>query len=162
MNMRVLFRMITFFMLEISSACCSNDEEVVVVPALDVNYANLNGTWKLTEWNGQVLPNDIYCYIEFNRREHTFIMYQKFDSMYARCITGEFFLEKDDKWGDVINGTYDYGMGEWNNSYVITDLLESGSMIWTVRGDDSDISKYERCSKVPDDIKAEAVVTMGN
>jgi hypothetical protein len=82
--------------------------------------------------------------------------------MYARCITGEFFLEKDDKWGDVINGTYDYGMGEWNNSYVITDLLESGSMIWTVRGDDSDISKYERCSKVPDDIKAEAVVTMGN
>ena len=85
-------------------------------------------------------------------------MYQKFDSMYARCITGEFLLEDDDEWGSIISGTYDYGMGEWNNSYIVTELLESGTMIWTVKGDETDISKYERCNKVPDDIKAEAVV----
>ena len=161
MNMKVLFRVITLFMFAFTFVCCSNEEEVMV-PELEVNYTNLNGAWKLSEWNGQVLSEEVFCYIEFNRKEHSFVIYQKFDSMYARCITGEFKLEKDDEWGDVISGTYDYGMGEWNNSYVITDLLESGSMIWTVRGDDSDISKYERCSKVPDDIKAEAVVTMGN
>lgn len=154
--------MITFFMLAIGLVCCSNDEDVVMEIELDVNYANLDGIWKLTRWNGQVLPDDVFCYIEFNRREHTFTMYQKIDSMYARCITGDFLLEEDDEWGNVISGTYDYGMGEWNNSYVITDLLESGSMIWTVKGDDADVAKYERCKKIPDDIKAEAVVSMKN
>lgn len=160
--MRILFRTIMLFMLTFGFVCCSDDEDVIVETELDVNYANLNGTWKLAEWNGQVLPDEIYCYIEFNRREHTFTMYQKFDSMYARCITGDFLLEEDDEWGDVISGTYDYGMGEWNNSYIITSLLDSGSMIWTVKGNDSDVSKYERCDKVPEDIKAEAVVSLGN
>ena len=158
MKMNVLFRMVMFVMLAFSLVACSEDEELVVIPELDVNYANLNGTWKLIEWNGQVLPEEVYCYIELNRKEHTFTMYQKFDSMYARCITGEFLLEDNDEWGSIISGTYDYGMGEWNNSYIVTELLESGTMIWTVKGDETDISKYERCNKVPDDIKAEAVV----
>lgn len=154
--MKVLFRMITFFLFAFTFVCCSNEEEVMV-PELEVNYTNLNGAWKLSEWNGQVLPEEVFCYIEFNRKEHSFVIYQKFDSMYARCITGEFLLEEDDEWGDVISGTYDYGLGEWNNSYVITDLLPSGSMIWTVKGDDTDVCRYERCNKIPEDVKAEAV-----
>ena len=156
MNMKVLFRVITLCMFAFTFVCCSNEEEVLV-PELEVNYTNLNGAWKLSEWNGQVLPEEVFCYIEFDRKEHSFVIYQKFDSMYTRCITGEFLLEKDDEWGDVISGTYDYGMGEWNNSYVITELLPSGSMIWTVKGDDADVCRYERCSKIPEDVKAEAV-----
>lgn len=162
MNMRALFKMVTLVMLAFSFVGCSDDEEISVVSELEVNYANLNGTWRLAEWNGAVLPEEVFCYIEFNRRERTFTMYQKFDSMYARCITGEFTLENDDEWGNVISGTYDYGMGEWNNSYIITELLESGSMIWTTKGDETDVCKYERCSKVPDDVKAEAVVPTAN
>jgi len=53
-------------------------------------------------------------------------------------------------------------MGEWNNSYVITELLESGSMVWTVKGDESDVCRYERCNKVPDDVKSEAEVSESN
>ena len=154
--MKVLFRVITLFMFAFTLVCCSNEEEVMD-PKLEVNYTNLNGVWKLSEWNGQVLPEEVFCYIEFNRKEHTFVIYQKFDSMYARCITGEFLLEKDDVWGDVISGTYDYGMGKWNNSYVITELLPSGSMTWTVKGDAADVCRYERCNKIPEDVKAEAV-----
>lgn len=154
--MKTLFRIMALFMLLFNFSACSEDEEEPVVPTLEVNYINLDGVWVLAEWNGQPIAEGTYCYIDFNRKEHTFTMYQKFDSMYARCITGEFTLEEDDEWGDVISGIYDYGMGAWNNSYIITDLLETGSMIWTVKGDETDVCKYERCEEVPDDIKAEA------
>ncbi len=55
----------------------------------------------------------------------------------------------------VISGTYDYENGDWNNEYIVTDLLETGSMIWTVKDDKSDVCRYVRCEKVPDDVIAE-------
>ena len=41
---------------------------------------------------------------------------------------------------------------------VQTDLLESGSMTWTSKDDESDVNKYIRCEKVPEEIIAEAKV----
>ena len=38
----------------------------------------------------------------------------------------------------------------------IRDRLESGSMIWTAKDDDNDVSKYARCEKVPESIIEEA------
>ena len=76
--------------------------------------------------------------------------------MYARLITGTFEIEKDTYLGYVLSGTYDYGQGNWNNEYLVTDLLETGSMIWTVNGNKDDVSKYERCDKVPDEVIEEA------
>lgn len=149
--MKTIFRILTLVMLSISFTACSHDDELVIVK-LDVNYANLNGTWKLTEWNGAPLADGIYCYIELFRKDHTFKMYHNMDSMYARLITGTFQLEDDPYLGTVIRGEYDYGQGEWNNEYIITDLLETGSMIWTVNGNATDVSKYERCDAVPDEI----------
>jgi len=99
-----------------------------------------------------------YCYITFNRKELTFEMYQKFDSMYARHITGHFSLENDPYLGYIISGEYDFGNGDWNNDYIVTDLLESGSMIWTAKDDDNDVSKYVRCEKVPASLIEEAKV----
>eukprot|EP00975_Prorocentrum_lima_P066602 12910107-Prorocentrum_lima.AAC.1 len=65
-------------------------------------------------------------------------MYQKFDSMYARYITGSFSIENNPYLGYIISGVYDYGNGDWNNKYIVTDLLESGSMTWTSKDDESD------------------------
>lgn len=65
---------------------------------MPVTAANLNGTWQLSEWNGQALAEGTYCYITFNRRELTFEMYQKFDSMYARYITGSFSMKTIHIW----------------------------------------------------------------
>lgn len=153
--MNALFRLMALLGFMFCFCNCSNKEEEEIVMPLDVNYANLHGTWKLVEWNDQPLAEGTYCFIEFKRKDHTFIIYQKFDSMYARYITGEFSLEEDEQWGDVISGVYDYGMGDWNNSYIITDLLEEGTMVWTVKGDETDVCKYERCNKIPDDVIAE-------
>lgn len=149
--MKTIFRILTVLMFCLGSTSCSDDEEIVVVE-LDINYANLNGIWRLAEWNGEPLADGTYCYIELSRKDRTFKMYHNMDSMFARLITGSFELEDDPYLGFVISGKYDYGQGSWNNEYIITDLLETGSMIWTVNGDDSDISKYERCDAIPDNV----------
>lgn len=140
--------------------CClvSCDDDEPIIPTLKVTPANLNGTWELSEWNGTPLAEGTYCYVVFNRKEQTFEMYQKFDSMYARYITGSFSIKNDPYLGAVISGEYDFGNGEWNNKYIVTDLLESGSMIWTAKDNENDVNKYIRCEKVPENIIAEAKV----
>lgn len=152
--MKNIFRLLMtlFSCLFFLTAC---DEEETVIPTLYVTPANLNGTWELAEWNGAPLGEDTYCYITFDRKEQTFEMYQKFDSMYARYITGRFSIENNPYLGFIISGIYDYDNGDWNNEYIVTELLESGSMIWTVKKDETDVSKYVRCDRVPEEIITE-------
>mgnify|MGYP000612797393 CR=1 FL=1 len=47
-----------------------------------------------------------------------------------------------------------FGNGDWNNDYIVTDLLESGSMIWTAKEDMGEMKVYTRCNEVPADIIA--------
>lgn len=149
--MKNIFKLMVLFALLFCGSSCSDDEELTVA-RLEVTTANLNGVWQLAEWNGQPLAEDTYCYIKFNRKDQTFEMYQKFDSMYARYITGSFSIRKDPYLGAVIAGVYYYGNGDWNNEYIVTDLLESGSMVWTATEDKGDINKYVRCDRIPDEI----------
>ena len=120
--------------------CCliSCDDDEPIIPTLEVTPANLNGTWELSEWNGTPLAEGTYCY-----------------------ITGSFSIKNDPYLGAVISGEYDFGNGEWNNKYIVTDLLESGSMIWTAKDNENDVNKYIRCEKVPENIIAEAKVDKG-
>ena len=160
--MRILFRIIPLCMLLLGFVAC-DDEDEAKVETLEVTPANLNGTWQLVEWNGESLAEGTYCYITFVRRDKTFQMYQKFDSMYARFFSGTFEIEKDDDLGYIVSGKYDYSLGgRWNNSYVVTDLLPSGSMLWSVKDDMGDVSKYVRCDGVPSDIVEETEVDTGN
>lgn len=153
--MKTFIKIMALFMLAFCFTACSEHEEPEVV-TLDVNYANLNGTWYLSEWNGQPLPDGVYFYVIFNRADHSFKIYQNMDSMYARLITGTFEIQDDPYLGFVLSGEYDNGNGEWNNEYIVTDLLETGSMIWTVKDDADDVSKYQRCDGVPEEIVREA------
>ncbi|MCM1718855.1 lipocalin family protein [Bacteroides ovatus] len=157
--MKNIFRLMALFAFVLCFSSCNDDEETPVT-SLPVTAANLNGTWQLSEWNGKPLAEGTYCYITFNRRELTFEMYQKFDSMYARYITGSFSIENDPYLGYIISGEYDFGNGDWNNDYIVTDLLLTGSMTWTAKDDDSDINKYVRCKKVPVSILEEARIDM--
>ena len=89
--MKNIFKLMALFAFLFCLTSCDDDEPVI--PTLEVTPANLNGTWELSEWNGAPLAEGTYCYITFNRKEQTFEMYQKFDSMYARYITGNFSIE---------------------------------------------------------------------
>ena len=137
--MKNIFNLMALFAFLCCFSACNDDE--AVIPTLAVTPANLNGTWELSEWNGQPLAEGTYCYVTFDRKEQTFEMYQKFDSMYARHITGGFSIEEDPYLGSVI-----------------TDLLETGSMIWTAKDNENDVNKYVRCETIPEGIIAEAKV----
>ena len=92
--MKNILKLMALFAFLLCFISCDEDEKAEI-PTLPVTAANLNGTWQLSEWNGQPMAEGTYCYITFNRKELTFEMYQKFDSMYVRHITGHFSLEND-------------------------------------------------------------------
>lgn len=152
--MKTVFRILTLFLMLFSFTACDDDEEVTQT-VLEVTPANLNGTWKLVEWNGTSLQEDSYCYITFSRKDKTYKMYDKFNSMYPSLKTGSFDIEKDRNLGYIISGDYDFGNGKWTNSYIVTDLLTTGSMVWTIKDNPSDVQKFERCDKVPAEIEDE-------
>ena len=138
-------------MLVLTGVFSCSLEEDLTPQSLEVTPNNISGVWKLADVNGQALPEGVYCYIEFVRRDRTFTMYQKFDSMYPRCLTGSFSITKDEYKGYILDGKYDYGTGDWNNSYIVTSLFEE-SMLLTVDGENGEVCKYVRCSGVPADI----------
>ena len=137
-------------MLVLVLASCTRDEETAP-QQLEVTPNNISGIWTLSEVNGEQLPDGLYCYIEFVRRDRTYTMYQKFDSMYPRRLTGSYEITKDDYKGYILSGKYDYGTGDWNNSYIVTELYEE-SMLLTADAQSGDVCKYVRCNEVPDEI----------
>ena len=145
-----IIKVLFMFVISLMTVSCSDDDEVVV-KSLEVNPITLHGQWKLQEVNGSEIPSDIYVYIDFKRQDKTFNLYQKQDSQLPRKITGKFDVEYDYNIGYILSGTYDYEQGAWNNKYIVTDLLEEGSMIWTVK-DGDEISKYVRVDEIPSEI----------
>lgn len=137
-------------MLVLVLASCTRDEETAP-QQLEVTPNNISGIWTLSEVNGEQLPDGLYCYIEFVRRDRIYTMYQKFDSMYPRRLTGSYEITKDEYKGYILSGKYDYGTGNWNNSYIVTELYE-GSMLLTADAQSGDVCKYVRCNEVPDEI----------
>lgn len=134
---------------------CSNDGIDDILPEnLEVTPNNIAGVWKLMEVNGAVLPVDAYCYVEYIRKDKKFVMYQKFDSMYPRRITGKYSIENDAKKGSVLSGVYDFGMGGWNNKYIVSELLENDMVL--VSESQDEVCKYMRCNEVPADILEQA------
>lgn len=129
---------------------CEDDKEQVA-PGLEVTANNIAGTWQLAAWKGAPLAEGSYVYIEFVRKDRTFTMYQNIDSFGPRKVEGEFAIYEDPDLGAVIRGMYNYGVGDWNQRYIISDLTKT-SMVWTVTTDPEDVTRYERCDGIPEEI----------
>ena len=148
--MKNILKMAMMLLFVCSFTACSDDENPEP-QSLEVTPNNISGIWRLEELNGEAIPEGTFCYREYVRSDRTFTIYQKFDSMYPRCITGVYSIEKDPYKGYILSGEYDYGMGEWNNDYIVTSLYET-TMTLAADNETGEISKYERCDKVPSDI----------
>ena len=146
-----IFKILMLFVISLVTVSCSDDDSVV--EELEIIPANLHGKWKLQELNGAELPEGNFIYIDFHYNGK-FKLYQNHDSMDTRCITGKYSLKKDPQIGTIISGIYDFGNGAWSNKYIITDLLKSGSMVWTVQ-DGEEVSKYVKVDSIPVETEAE-------
>lgn len=138
-------------MLVLTGVFSCSPEEDLTPQSLEVTPNNISGIWKLADVNGKALPEGLYCYIQFVRKDRTFTMYQKFDSMYPRRLTGLFDISKDEYKGYILGGKYDNGVGDWNNSYVVTSLYEESIQL-TVDAENGDVCNYVRCNEVPAEI----------
>ncbi len=147
--MKNIFKLMLLFLLVLPFQACSDDDEFTP-PTLKVTPNNIAGIWELHEWSAS--DSDVpMVYVEFIRKDRKFKIYQKFDSMYTRVITGTYTLEEDDYKGIIIKGKYDNGTGKWNNDYIVEALYE-GSMILVVDNDEPETHTYVRVEQLPAEI----------
>ncbi len=150
--MKNLLKLIALSLCITVFAGCSDDDEQVVVPSLEVTAHNVAGEWRLAEWRGEALAEGSYVWLELTRKDSSFTIYQNIDSFGPRCTTGEFNIVTDPSLGAVIRGIYDYSMSaEWAHRYIVTDLT-ADRMVWTAVDDREDISVYVR-EEIPAELK---------
>ncbi len=119
-------------------------DKVETTEFLDVTPNNISGSWRLESTCGSALAEGCYVYIDFDRKERSFEIYQNTDSFSTRYITGRYFIYTDDEAGSVIRGDYDYGNGSWTHRYVVSDLT-SKRMVWRALDDPDYVDVYVRC-----------------
>ena len=129
-------------------------DKIEIPKYLDVTPNNISGSWRLESSCGQALAEGTYVYIDFDRKERSFEMFQNTDSFSTRYITGRYFIYTDAEAGAIIRGDYNYGNGEWAHRYVVSDLT-SKRMTWTALDNSDYVDVYVRC-EIPDTIRAAA------
>ena len=149
--MKTFLKTIAILTVVICFAACSDNGEGYSTDTLEVTPNNISGYWMLTKFNGMELPEGTYCYIRYIRKDKKFEMYENMNSMYPRFITGNYSIETDRKKGSILSGVYDYGNGEWNNKYIVVELLEN-FMVLEADSEEGEVCCYERCGGIPADI----------
>lgn len=157
--MKKLFKLLLASLVLFTAVACESDEDTTGPKYLEVTYANIAGTWKLTSWNDVEQTENPYMYLVLDRKEHKFDMYQNLDSGKSRHITGTYTLVMEDD-RMIIKGMYDHASGFWNHDYFISELgLEQ--MTWTITDNENDISVYTRCETIPEDVINGTRATIG-
>lgn len=151
--MKKLLKLLVVGALMIAGCGCEpHTEEPQELPQLEVSPNNIAGSWALTLWNEESLPEGLYVYIDFVRADRTFTMYQNTDTYATRTLTGRYYIYIDEELGvAVLRGEYDHGTGEWNHRYIVESLTAEEMTL--VAKDDA----TERCTYTRTSIPAEIV-----
>ena len=84
---------------------------------MDVTPNNIAGSWRLESTCGEPLAPGSYVYINFDRKERSFEIYQNTDSFSTRYVTGRYFIYTD---ADAAAGDYTVTLTDSaSNSVVI-------------------------------------------
>ena len=127
---RLFFTTSVAMLAALASGCQTPDSEREPEQIKAVTYYTIDGVWELTELNDKPLSEDTMLYIDFDRKEHRFEMWDNLNSMYPTMRSGGFVLSVDDKERDIISGWYDYGVGDWAYDYVVELNAEGDRMVW--------------------------------
>jgi hypothetical protein len=114
-----------------------------------VTYYTVDGAWRLVEWNEAPLAEGTLLYIDLDRKERRFEMWDNFNSMYPTMSSGSFLLSVDDMDRYIISGWYDYGVGDWNNEYIVELNTEGDSMVWCAVSSD-EVMIFAKVEQLPE------------
>lgn len=127
---RLFFTTSVAMLTALASGCQTPDSEREPEQIKAVTYYTIDGVWELTELNDKSLSEDTMLYIDFDRKEHRFEMWDNFDSMYMTKTTGMFAIEQDEYERYILSGWYDYGVGDWASDYIVEMTILGDYMLW--------------------------------
>lgn len=109
------------------------------IPTIEVTYGVIEGEWELTHINGEELVDDSMLYIRFDNPTeegavHRYEMWDNLGSMYLVKTTGTYTITKESDGNYTLSGTYDNGMGDWNETYRVVMSSHSKMQWWSNSG----------------------------
>lgn len=148
--MRLLQRLVATLIVVATIAGCEKPAPLPTEEKIAVTYAALDGCWQLSMWQGAPMAEDTYLYIEFDRREHRYTMWDNIDSMYATDTTGTFAITEEEDGTYTLSGTYDYGVGDWSSDYRVTLSNKGERMQWISRSGSFQTMDFVRIEAIPE------------
>lgn len=127
---RLFFTTSVAMLAALALGCQTPDSEREPEQIKAVTYYTIDGVWRLEELNDKPLSEDTMLYIDFDRKEHRFEMWDNFDSMYMTKTTGMFAIEQDEYERYILSGWYDYGVGDWASDYIVEMTILGDYMLW--------------------------------
>lgn len=141
---------VALFVAMVAVSCEPNDNNDLGNDYLDVTPNNIAGVWRLDSYDNGVKPAEgSYYYIEFVRKDKTFVTYDNLSTMEMYKRTGRFDIVTDG--AAVIFGMYNYGQGDWEHRYYVRDLTKD-RMVWVATDDENIVNVYVR-AELPDEFK---------
>ena len=148
--MRLLQRLVATLIVVATIAGCEKPAPLPTEEKIAVTYAALDGCWQLSMWQGASMAEDTYLYIEFDRREHRYTIWDNIDSMYATDTTGTFAITEEEDGTYTLSGTYDYGVGDWSSDYRVTLSNKGERMQWISRSGSFQVMDFVRVVEIPE------------
>ena len=150
--MRLFYRLLAIVLIAATTfvVSCEKPAPLPTEEPIAVTYSALDGCWKLEMWQGRPMAEETYLYIEFDRKEHRYTMWDNIDSMYATDTTGTFTITEEEDGTYTLSGTYDYGMGDWSSDYHVTLSNEGESMKWKSRNGSHQVMDFVRVDEIPE------------
>ena len=118
-------------------------------PTIAVTYSLLNGAWELVAWDGAPLAEGTYLYVEFDRTEHRYTMWDNLNSMYATDTSGTFTITEEEDGSYILSGTYDYGVGDWHAEYRV-ELSNGGDRMQWWSKSTNEVMDFVRIAEIPE------------
>lgn len=103
------------------------------VDEVKLTLETIDGYWQLTHLNGEVLHNQTQLYIHFDATQR-YEMWDNMGSMYLRQTTGTYTIIEEDDDTYTLRGTYDNGLGDWNEEYRVV-MYNNDRMKWWSRSE---------------------------
>ena len=132
------------------AAGCEKPAPLPTEEKIAVTYAALDGCWQMTMWQGAPIAEETYLYIEFDRKERRYTMWDNIDSMYATDTTGTFTITEEEDGTYTLSGTYDFGVGDWSSDYRVELDDEGESMKWISRSGSHQVMNFVRIAEIPE------------
>ena len=133
-------------MLVVAMVVSSCSKTAVDSGYLDVTPNNIAGVWRMEQYEGgNVFAEGSYYYIEFVRKDKTFVSYDNLNSMGVYKQTGRYDIEVNA--AAIIWGHYDFkdADSDWSHRYYVRDLT-ADRMVWVAVDDATIVRVFVRDS----------------